>query len=75
MAVKTFEQSMTELEDIVSNLEAGDITLDASLELFEKGIKLANFCQKKLDEAEKKVKVLASSDDGEIIEKDFGDAE
>jgi exodeoxyribonuclease VII small subunit len=75
MAVKTFEQSMTELEDIVSKLEAGDITLDASLELFEKGIKLANFCQKKLDEAEKKVKVLASSDDGEIIEKDFGDAE
>ncbi|MDD6564189.1 MAG: exodeoxyribonuclease VII small subunit [Clostridiales bacterium] len=75
MAVKTFEQSMTELEDIVSKLEAGDITLDASLELFEKGIKLANFCQKKLDEAEKKVKVLTSSDDGEIIEKDFGDAE
>ena len=75
MAVKTFEQSMTELEDIVSNLEAGDITLDASLELFEKGIKLANFCQKKLDEAEKKVKVLTSSDDGEIIEKDFGDGE
>ena len=75
MAVKTFEQSMTELEDIVSNLEAGDITLDASLELFEKGIKLANFCQKKLDEAEKKVKVLTYSDDGEIIEKDFGDAE
>ena len=75
MAVKTFEQSMTELEDIVSNLEAGDITLDASLELFEKGIKLANFCQKKLDEAEEKVKVLTSSDDGEIIEKDFGDAE
>lgn len=75
MAVKTFEQSMTELEDIVSKLEAGDITLDASLELFEKGIKLANFCQKKLDEAEKKVKVLTSSDDGEIIEKDFGDGE
>lgn len=75
MAVKTFEQSMTELEDIVSKLEAGDITLDASLELFEKGIKLANFCQKKLDEAEEKVKVLTSSDDGEIIEKDFGDAE
>lgn len=75
MAVKTFEQSMTELEDIVSKLEAGDITLDASLELFEKGIKLANFCQKKLDEAEKKVKVLTYSDDGEIIEKDFGDGE
>ncbi len=41
MAVKTFEQSMAELEGIVTKLEAGDITLDDSLELFEKGIKLA----------------------------------
>ena len=75
MAVKTFEQSMTELEDIVSKLEAGDITLDASLELFEKGIKLAKSCQKKLDEAEKKVKILTSTDDGEVVAEDFGGIE
>ncbi len=72
MAVKTFEQSMTELEDIVTKLEAGDITLDDSLELFEKGIKLAKSCQKKLDEAEKKVKILTTTDDGEVITEDFG---
>lgn len=75
MAVKSFEQSITELEDIVTKLEAGDITLDASLELFEKGIKLAKSCQKKLDEAEKKVKILTSTDDGEVVAEDFGGIE
>ena len=75
MAVKTFEESMTELEDIVTKLEAGDITLDASLELFEKGIKLAKTCQKKLDDAEKKVKILTTNEDGEMVAEDFGGVE
>lgn len=75
MAVKTFEQSMAELESIVTKLEAGDITLDDSLELFEKGIKLAKTCQKKLDDAEKKVKILTTSPDGEMVSEDFGGIE
>ena len=75
MAVKTFEESMTELENIVTKLEAGDITLDASLELFEKGIKLAKTCQKKLDDAEKKVKILTTNEDGEMVAEDFGGIE
>ena len=75
MAVKTFEESMTELEKIVTKLEAGDITLDASLELFEKGIKLAKTCQKKLDDAEKKVKILTTNEDGEMVAEDFGGVE
>ena len=75
MAIKTFEESMTELEDIVTKLEAGDITLDASLELFEKGIKLAKTCQKKLDDAEKKVKILTTNEEGEMVAEDFGGVE
>ncbi len=75
MAVNTFEKSMTELEEIVTKLEAGDITLDDSLELFEKGIKLAKTCQKKLDDAEKKVKILTTTNDGEVVTEDFGVAE
>ena len=75
MAVKTFEESMTELEDIVTKLEAGDITLDASLKLFEKGIKLAKTCQKKLDDAEKKVKILTTNEDREMVAEDFGGVE
>lgn len=71
MATKTFEESMQELEQIVANLESGDITLDESLKLFEKGIKLSKSCQKKLDEAEKKVKILTSDDNNDMEEKDF----
>ncbi len=71
MAAKTFEESMLELEKVVSKLESGDITLDESLKLFEKGIKLSKNCQKMLDEAEKKVKILTASDDGSMEEKDF----
>ncbi len=75
MAVKTFEDSMNELETIVTQLEAGDITLDDSLKLFEEGIKLAKTCQSKLEEAEKKVKILVQSGNGEMTLENFGEAE
>ena len=67
---KTFEEQIGELEEIVSKLENGDVSLDESLALFEQGIKLTKGCQKMLDTAEKKVKVLMS-DGGEMTEKDF----
>ena len=70
---KTFEQSISELEEIVSELENGDVTLDESLTLFEKGIKLSKGCQKMLDEAEKKVSILMTDDNGEILKEEFGD--
>ena len=66
-----FEKTMTELEEIVNKMENGDVTLEEALSLFEKGIKLSKNCQKILDDAEKKVTVLLSSDDGEITEKPF----
>ncbi len=53
-----FEKSIKELEEVVNKLESGDASLSESLELFEKGIKLAKTCNKMLDEAEKKVSVL-----------------
>ena len=53
-----FEKSIKELEEIVNKLENGDASLSESLELFEKGIKLAKECNKMLDDAEKKVSVL-----------------
>ncbi len=68
---KTFEESIAELEEIVSRLEGGDVTLDESLTLFEQGIKLSKSCQKMLDSAEKKVSVLMMSDDGEMVKEDF----
>lgn len=68
---KTFEQSISELEEIVSQLEGGNVTLDESLELFEKGIKLSKSCQQMLDAAEKKVSILMTNDDGEVVKEDF----
>ena len=68
---KTFEEQINELEEIVKELERGDIGLDASLALFEKGIKLTKSCQKTLDTAEKKVKILMADDGGEMVEEDF----
>ncbi|MCF6196657.1 MAG: exodeoxyribonuclease VII small subunit [Emcibacter sp.] len=58
MARKTFEQAMEQLEAITSDLESGELPLEVSLKKFEEGIKLADFCNKKLDESKKKVSIL-----------------
>ena len=65
----SFEKKLTRLEEIVQKMEAGDMSLDDSLKLFEEGVKLSKECQEELDTAEKKVKVLVS--DGSL--KDFND--
>jgi exodeoxyribonuclease VII small subunit len=61
-----FEESLGELQRIVSDLE-GQLPLEAALEKFEKGIKLSSECQKKLQEAEQKVKILVAEQGGELL--------
>lgn len=56
-----FEQSMTELEEIVRQLEKGELSLEDSLKQFEKGIGLARRCQEVLNQAEQKIETLTSS--------------
>lgn len=63
---KTFEQSLDELEQIVRSLEEGDMPLEESLELFEKGVKLARECRDRLAKAEKRIEVLTRDINGEI---------
>ena len=53
-----FEDSLHELEQLVEEMEHGDISLEASLKAFEKGVKLTNTCQKALQDAEQKVHIL-----------------
>lgn len=53
-----FEKSLSELNNIVDTMEKGDLSLEASLEQFEKGIKLTRDCQKALKSAEQKVQLL-----------------
>ena len=57
---KTFEESITELEQIVTLLESGDAPLDEAVALFEKGMKLSAKCHDQLDKAEQKVKLLTA---------------
>jgi exodeoxyribonuclease VII small subunit len=62
----SFEDAQKELEAIVSRLEAGELTLNESLALFERGQKLAAHCNKQLEQATLRIEQLTS--DGEIIE-------
>ena len=53
-----FEKSLSELERLVEKMEKGDLSLEASLEHFEKGVQLSRTCQQALREAEQKVEIL-----------------
>lgn len=53
-----FEEAMERLEKITEELEQGNLSLDGALARFEEGMKLIGFCEKRLDEAEKKIQVL-----------------
>lgn len=56
--VLSFEACLDELEKVVKELEAGDLPLERSLELFEKGMSLSDSCRKQLEEAETRVEML-----------------
>lgn len=64
MPALKFEEAMSRLETIVSELEKGDLPLDESLKIFEEGIKLSKTCLKMLDDAERKVEILVQDKDG-----------
>lgn len=63
---QTFERSLTELEQIVLKLEDGDLPLEESLELFEKGIKLSRNCRDRLTKAERRIEILMKDASGEM---------
>jgi len=71
LKMKDFESALKSLEGIVGQLEAGDLTLERALELFEEGIRISRFCSSKLEEAERKVEVLIKSADGALKEAAF----
>lgn len=68
---KSFEDAICQLEQIVSRLEKGDISLEESIQNFQLGIELSRYCAAKLDEAEKKISILLQDDEGNLVEKDF----
>ena len=56
--IKDFEAAIAELETIVKKLEEGDLALEKSLELYERGVQLSRFCHSRLEEAEKRIEIV-----------------
>lgn len=56
--IKDFEAAIAELETIVKKLEEGDLPLEKSLELYERGVHLSRFCHARIEEAERRIEIL-----------------
>lgn len=67
----TFEKALADLEEIVAKLEKGGISLNESLALFEKGVKMSRFLRGELDKAERKVEILLKDEKGKLKAEDF----
>jgi exodeoxyribonuclease VII small subunit len=63
-SIKDFEAAIAELEATVKRLEDGDLTLEQSLVLYERGVQLSRFCHARLEEAERRIEIL--SERGEL---------
>ena len=64
----SFEVALAELEQLVNRLERGDISLEESLQAFERGVNLTRTCQKALREAEQKVQILIDKNGKQVLE-------
>lgn len=56
--IKDFEAAIAELESLVKKLEEGDLPLEASLQMYERGVQLSRFCHARLEEAERRIEIL-----------------
>ena len=68
---KSFESSLEALEQIVRQLEEGDLPLEKSLELFEQGIRLSRECQERLGQAERRIEILLRDNQGRPTVSEF----
>ena len=70
---KTFEESMSRLEQIVRAMERGDVALEESLKLFQEGTELVRSCSKLLDDAQLQIQKVMTAPDGSPVMEDFTD--
>jgi exodeoxyribonuclease VII small subunit len=72
MATKehSFEEAMDKLEQIVQQLESGDVPLEQAIELFQEGMKLSQMCGQKLEVVERKIEMLVE-ENGELTKKPY----
>ena len=71
MAKKTYEQALKQLEQIVQDLEQGEMPLEKAIKKFEEGIQLSKYCTEKLDESEKKISILLQDAAGNVSNMPF----
>jgi len=72
-ATLTYEEAIKELEKTVGRLESGELSLDESMTLFQKGMVLSQICSAKLSAIEKQITQLIEKPDGQLDEKPFGE--
>ena len=66
-----FEEAIAKLESEVRKLESGNMTLEESISAFEEAVKLVRICNEKLDNAERRVRLLTETEDGSITDLPF----
>ena len=71
MATDKFEASLKKLEEIVTRIETGSLSLEDSLKAFEEGVKHSAFCSGRLNEAERRVEILLKQKDGSLKRSPF----
>jgi len=71
MKDQNFEKSMKQLEEIVHDLEDGELPLEKAIKKFEEGMKLSKICSDKLNAVERKISIIMKDVDGRPMEKDF----
>jgi exodeoxyribonuclease VII small subunit len=72
---QSYEAALEDIERIVEQLESGELSLEDSLAIFEKGVGLTKYCYQKLDEVEKRIEVLTKDREGKLQLKNFEAAE
>jgi exodeoxyribonuclease VII small subunit len=72
---KTFEMQLAALEQVVRELERGDLPLEESLKLFEEGVRLSRECQERLSQAERRIEVLLRDSEGRPVLSAFDEAD
>ena len=67
----TYEETISELESILEDLEGDGCTLNESIDKFKKGMELYNYCNDLLSQAEGEIKILLKDDNGNIVDAEF----
>ena len=67
----SFEEAMARLDKITAELSGEGIELEKALSLYEDGVRLARICNEKLENTERKIMMLQTDSNGELVEKDF----